>query len=102
LYLSEKLHLKLNNKTRIDDCKNGINFIGYRIFPKNKVIRKQSMDRTVRVFKGWRNGKIKDADYLASIGSRCGHATGTASYKFYMKILLKSLKIAINRGKSHS
>jgi retron-type reverse transcriptase len=102
LYLSEKLHLKLNSKTRIDDCKNGINFLGYRIFPKSKIIRKQSMDRTVKVFKGWRNGKIKDAGYLASIGSRCGHATGTASYKFYMKILLKSLQIALSRGKSQS
>ena len=102
LYLSERLHLKLNSKTKIDDCKNGINFVGYRIFPKNKVIRKQSMDRTVKVFRGWRNGKIKDADYLASIGSRCGHATGTASYKFYMKILLKSLQAALSREKSQS
>jgi retron-type reverse transcriptase len=102
LYLSEKLRLKLNNKTRIDYCKNGISFVGYRIFPKNKVIRKQSMDRTVKVFRGWRNGKIKDTDYLASIGSRCGHATGTASYKFYLKILLKSLQVALDRGKSQS
>jgi retron-type reverse transcriptase len=97
LYLSEKLHLKLNKKTKIDDCKNGIEFVGYRIFPGNKVIRKQSMDRTVKFFRGWRGGKIKDADYLTSIGSRCGHATGTASYKFYMNILLKSLQIALKR-----
>ena len=99
LYLAEKLHIKLNNKTRIDNCKNGIDFVGYRIFPKNKIIRKQSINRTRNVFQGWRNGKIKDEDYLASIGSRCGHAKGTASYKFYMTVLWKSLQHALTRGK---
>jgi hypothetical protein len=98
VFLEKKLHLKLNNKTRIDNCKNGIEFVGYRIFPKNKIIRKQSMDRTIKVFRGWRNGKIIDEKYLASIGSRCGHANGTASYKFYMNVLLKSLQISIGRG----
>jgi retron-type reverse transcriptase len=97
VFLEKKLHLKLNNKTRIDNCKNGIEFVGYRIFPKNKIIRKQSMDRTIKVFRGWRNGKIDDEKYLASIGSRCGHANGTASYKFYMQMLLKSLQTALNR-----
>jgi retron-type reverse transcriptase len=101
-YLNEKLQLKLNDKTRIDNCKNGIEFIGYMIFPKNKIIRKQSMDRTRNVFKGWRNGKVTDEKYLASIGSRCGHATGTASYKFYMNILLKSLQVAISRNRPES
>ena len=98
-YLSEKLHIKLNDKTRIDNCKNGIDFVGYKIFPKNKIIRKQSMNRTRNVFKGWRNGKITDDDYLASIGSRCGHAKGTASYRFYMNVLLKSLQHALTRNK---
>jgi hypothetical protein len=98
VFLEKKLHLKLNNKTRIDNCKNGIEFVGYRIFPKNKIIRKQSMDRTIKVFRGWRNGKIADEKYLTSIGSRCGHANGTASYKFYMNVLLKSLQISIGRG----
>lgn len=98
-YLDEKLHLKLNNKTRIDNCKNGIEFVGYKIFPKNKIIRKQSMDRTRNVMNGWKNGKITDEKYLASIGSRCGHAAGTASYKFYMNVLLKSLQHALNREK---
>jgi retron-type reverse transcriptase len=96
-YLAENLHLKLNNKTMIDNCKNGLEFVGYRIFPKNKIIRKQSMDRTAKVFKGWEHGKISDEKYLASIGSRCGHAVGTASYKFYMNVLLKSLQVALHR-----
>jgi hypothetical protein len=95
-FLQNVLHLKLNDKTKIDCCRNGIDFVGYRIFPKNKIIKKQSMNRTRNVFNGWRDGKITDEKYLASIGSRCGHAKGTASYKFYMNILLKSLQNALN------
>ena len=98
-FLDEKLRLKLNNKTHIDYCKNGIEFVGYKVFPKNKIIRKQSMNRTRNVYRGWRLGKITDEKYLASIGSRCGHAKGTASYKFYMTVLLKSLQHALNRDK---
>jgi retron-type reverse transcriptase len=97
-FLNDFLHLKLNNKTKIDNCRNGIDFVGYRIFPKNKIIKKQSMNRTRNVFNGWRDGKMTDEKYLASIGSRCGHATGTASYKFYMDVLLKSLRVALNRN----
>ncbi|GHU66512.1 hypothetical protein FACS189447_07530 [Spirochaetia bacterium] len=95
-FLHDVLHLQLNSKTKIDSCRNGIDFVGYRIFPKNKIIKKQSMNRTRNVFKGWSNGNIPDEKFIASIGSRCGHAKGTASYKFYMNILFKSLQIAIN------
>jgi retron-type reverse transcriptase len=94
-YMNDVLFLKLNDKTKIDTCKTGIDFVGYRIFPRNKIIKKQSMNRTRTVFRAWKNGKMSNARYLASIGSRCGHATGTASYQFYIKILLKSLQHAL-------
>jgi retron-type reverse transcriptase len=95
-FLGNVLLLHLNGKTKIDNCRSGIDFVGYRIFPHNKIIKKQSMNRTRNVFNGWRNGKITDEKYLASIGSRCGHAKGTSSYRFYMNILLKSLQVALN------
>jgi retron-type reverse transcriptase len=103
-FLENTLLLHLNGKTKIDNCRNGIDFVGYRIFPHNKIIKKQSMNRTRNVFNGWKNGKITNEKYLASIGSRCGHAKGTSSYKFYMNILLKSLQVALDqeRKKSHS
>jgi retron-type reverse transcriptase len=91
-YMNDVLFLKLNGKTKIDNCKNGVDFVGYRIFPRNKIIKKQSMNRTRSVFRAWKNGKMSNDRYLASIGSRCGHATGTASYQFYIKVLLKSLQ----------
>ena len=96
-FLEKVLFLKLNGKTKIDYCRNGVDFVGYRVFPKNKIIKKQSMNRTRNVFKAWRDGKISNEKYLASIGSRCGHAKGTASYQFYMNVLLKSLQIALKQ-----
>jgi retron-type reverse transcriptase len=94
-FLETELKLKLNTKTKIDNCKNGIDFVGYRVFPKNKIIKKQNMNRTRNFFNSWRNGKIANEQFLASIRSRCGHATDTASYKFYNNLLLKSLQVAL-------
>ena len=100
VFLHDRLGLQLNDKTKIDNCKNGIDFVGYRIFPKNKIIKKQSMNRTKAVYKAWCNGKMTDERFIASIGSRCGHATGTASYKFYMDILLHALQWALSLERS--
>jgi hypothetical protein len=75
--------------------RNGIDFVGFRIFPRNKIIKKGSMNRTGAVFRAWKNGKMDNEKYLASIGSRCGHAVGTASYQFYNKVLLESLQVAL-------
>ena len=94
-FVEGRLGLKLNDKTRIDSVRNGIDFVGFRIFPRNKIIKKGSMNRTTAVFRAWRSGKMTDEKYLASIGSRCGHAVGTASYMFYNKVLLKSLQAAL-------
>jgi hypothetical protein len=94
-FIQGRLGLALNGKTRIDSVRSGIDFVGYKIFPQNKIIKKGSMNRTTAIFKKWRKGKMSDDKYLASIGSRCGHATGTASYQFYIKILLKSLQVAL-------
>ncbi|MDR2097688.1 MAG: reverse transcriptase/maturase family protein [Spirochaetaceae bacterium] len=94
-FMNDVLDLKLNDKTKIDDCKNGIDFVGYRIFPKNKIIKKQSMNRTRAVFRAWRSGKMSNERFLASMGSRCGHAIGTSSYQFYIQILLKALRVAL-------
>jgi retron-type reverse transcriptase len=96
VFLENHLLLKLNNKTKIDNCKSGIDFVGYKIFPRNKIIKKKSMNRTLAVLRAWRKGKMSDERFLASIGSRIGHAKGTASYMFYIKVILKALQWALS------
>lgn len=90
-FLADELHLETNDKICIGNCKDGIDFVGYRIYPNRMVIKKKSMRRTKNLLRGWMHGKMSDEAFAASIGSRCGHAKGTVSYQFYNNVLLKAL-----------
>lgn len=94
-FLADKLHLFLNAKTTIGATRDGIAFVGYRTFPKNRLIRKSSLIRMNGKFRAWQGGKVRDKKFALSIGSWVGHAKGTASHGFVEKMLLKSLWIAI-------
>ena len=98
-FLHETLHLELNEKTCISSCKSGVDFVGFKIFPNYMIVKKKTLRRTSRLLRGWMHGKISDEAFTASIGSRCGHAKGSVSYKFYNDILLKALFYALKRGK---
>lgn len=43
LFLNEQLHLDLNNKTTINKVKNGIEFVGFTIFPTHRKLKKKSL-----------------------------------------------------------
>lgn len=43
VFVEEKLHLTLNNKTSINTSNQGIDFCGYRIWPTHKKFRKVSI-----------------------------------------------------------
>jgi len=98
-FLHETLHLDLNEKTCISSCKNGVDFVGFRIFPNYMIVKKKSLIRTKNILRRWKSGKISDEAFAASIGSRCGHCTGSVSYKFYNDILLQALFHALKREK---
>lgn len=97
IFINQNLHLELNSKTCINKCKNGVDFVGFRIFPNYMIVKKKSLKRTSKLLRGWIHGKVNDEAFLASIGSRCGHARGSVSYKFYNEILLKALFHALRR-----
>ena len=60
-YLNNKLKLEINkNKTKIDNIKNGIDFLGYRFYIKNKKIIMKLRNNTKKRFKK----KIKDINLL--------------------------------------
>ena len=97
-FLEADLHLCLNAKTKIGRVSDGIDFVGYRIFPQNRLIKKASLCRMRKKYRAWKKGKMKDQAYLASIGSWAGHAKGTASHGFVERMLRDSLKEALNRS----
>ena len=66
-FLVENLHLDLNNKTRIAPCKNGIEFVGYRIWPTHRILKKQASRRMIRHAKKLRSlasANLIDRKYL--------------------------------------
>ena len=50
-YLKEQLKLELNQKTAVFPVRHGIDFLGYRIFPGHKLLRKRYIKRTKRMIK---------------------------------------------------
>jgi len=96
-WLKDNLCLSLNRKTRIDRVKNGVAFVGYRIWPGNKLLKKGSIQKMERKARAWRKGKIADDVFLASIGSWIGHARDTASHIAVERILLQALQHAVWR-----
>lgn len=80
LFLSEKLRLELNKKTRIAPCDSGIEFVGYRIWPTHRILKRQTARRMMRYAKGLRDMQVSGAigstyfaGYLASISGTLKH-----------------------------
>ena len=89
IFLDEKLHLKLNNKTAYFKASQGVNFCGYRIWKTHKLLREQSkkkMRRKMKTFmKLYKKDKIELSYILACINSWRGHARHCDSYNLQNK-----------------
>jgi retron-type reverse transcriptase len=91
-FIESRLALELNRKTGISKCKDGIEFVGYRIWRNLRLIKKQSLTRMKKKVKAWKSGKIEDGRFMASIGSWMGHSVDTSSYRGVMRITLDSMR----------
>jgi retron-type reverse transcriptase len=91
-FIVSHLALKLNQKTCIGTCKDGIEFVGYRIWRNLRLIKKQSLVRMKKKVKAWKSGKIQDEKFMASLGSWMGHAVDTSSYRGVVRIVLDSMR----------
>lgn len=60
-FLASELGLLLNPKTTILNCKNGVDFCGYRHFTDHKKVRKTSIRRMKRTIRAYRKGIISEA-----------------------------------------
>lgn len=95
-FLRDVLHLELNSKTTIEQCVKGLEFVGYIIYPKGKVIKKQTINRTRRFISSYLKGNVDDASFCRSMGSICGHAVCTDNYMFYVRQLLRVIRHLLN------
>lgn len=91
-FVSGKLALALNHKTCIGKCKDGIEFVGYRVWRNLRLIKKQSLARMKKKVRAWKSGKIENEKFMASLGSWMGHSMNTSSYRGVMRIALDSMR----------
>jgi retron-type reverse transcriptase len=90
-FLATHLALTINHKTGIGMCKDGVTFVGYRIWRNLRLLKKQSLARMKKKVSAWKKGNIANASFMASLGSWMGHAIDTASYRGVMRIVLDSM-----------
>lgn len=91
-FLDQELKLQLNDKTQIGKINQGIEFVGYNIFPGRKLVKKQTVYRTHRYVTAFIKGKIPPKRFCRSMASVCGHAVHTSNYLFYMKELMRVIR----------
>lgn len=91
IFLKEKLHLELNNKTRYYPSSMGVNFCGYRIFTTHKLLRLNSKKKIKKNVKHWNklyeNGTLDIPKTILSLNSWLGHSSHCNSYKLQNKII---------------
>lgn len=90
-FLDRHLSLQLNGKTSIFPIQQGIDFLGYRIWPTHRLLRKSSIKRMKRKLKALKRkygeGKIGLDRVNASIQSWLGHCKHANSYNLRKAIL---------------
>jgi len=94
-FLENILHLKLNGKTQIFPVgPRSVDFLGYRIRPDYRLLRKNNIKRTKRRFKKFRrlhqSGQITLAEIRPSVMSWLGHAKHADTWRL-REIILRIL-----------
>jgi retron-type reverse transcriptase len=98
-FCSSKLNLQLNDKSKIGKTKDGITFVGYRVWNNKKLIKKQSIDRMKKKYRAWKSGKIRDEDFVHSLGSWMGHTFDTASHRIIETVMFNVIHhLVANKG----
>lgn len=99
-FLSSHLALTLNRKTCVGMCKDGIEFVGYRVWRNLRLIKKQSLARMKNKVKAWKNGKIENDAFTRSIGSWMGHSVDASSYRGVIRITMDAMREMNRRAES--
>lgn len=77
-FLCNSLALKMNHKTSIFPIEQGIDFLGYRIWPGRRLLRKANVKRIKRIAKKfareYRKGNVSLSKIRAVMSSWLGHA----------------------------
>lgn len=90
-FLTDKLDLELNKKTRYYPNKQGIDFCGYKIYETHIKIRKRSIKKIKNKIKIWNKqyamNKLDFHNFLLCFNSFKGHIKHANCYNLYNKLV---------------
>lgn len=94
IFLKQELKLQLNNKTAIRPIKTGVEFVGYRIWPTHRKLRKSTVKKMKSRFKylkkAFKRGEIDAEQIRPTLMSYLGMMKHANCYRLKKK-LIKSL-----------
>jgi RNA-directed DNA polymerase len=90
-FLANKLNLKLNKKTNYSKISEGVNFLGYKVFPnciKLKNTNKKKIYKVIRKYNKWYEKKnFNEKDAMMSLNSWIGHAKNADTYNLIKDVI---------------
>ena len=98
-FINNKLRLDFNPKTCVLNCKNNVNFVGYRTWADHKKLRKSSVRNMRLKIRLFRHGKISKVRLLKAYTSWDGHASHADAWALRRKIQEEVIE-AINQAET--
>jgi len=86
-FLRERLALQLNSRTSVFPERQGMDFLGYRIWRTHRLLRKRSVRRMRGRIRAWREGKVQTEEMEASVAAWLGHAEHADMYNLQRELL---------------
>ena len=104
-FIENNLKLNLNkNKTKVFPLEQGVNAIGYKIYPTHRLLRSDSKKKIKRKIKAMphliHEGKLTIEKAEQMLNSWLGHAKHGNSYNFIKKLIMKYNFLYITNKKS--
>ena len=84
-FISEKLQLKLKPDIRLRPLKDGIDFLGYIIYPTHALVRKRVVSHARAAFAQWEQRHIKEKQIIAAPADIRRIRATVASYQGHFK-----------------
>lgn len=90
-FLQQHLKLRLNSRTSVFPDRQGVDFLGYRIWRTHRLLRKRSIRRMKAQIKRYQTGRIDRDALRASVAAWLGHARHANTHNL-QEALLGSLR----------
>lgn len=90
-FLASRLALSLNHKTAVFPISQGVDFLGYRIWPTHRLLRKSSIKRIRRglrkLERDYAEGSVSLEKIRSVVASWIGHTSHADAYRIRQKVL---------------